>query len=70
MSYFRICSICGANLDPGEQCDCRERAESEPRTNKEKAATVLEHREQQGGTGFGGRCFHLQSIEERGGLQA
>ena len=22
MSYFRTCSICGANLDPGETCDC------------------------------------------------
>lgn len=23
MSYYRICPICGANLDPGESCDCR-----------------------------------------------
>lgn len=22
MSYFRSCPICGANLDPGETCDC------------------------------------------------
>lgn len=22
MSYFRTCPICGANLDPGERCDC------------------------------------------------
>lgn len=22
MSYFRACPVCGANLDPGEQCDC------------------------------------------------
>lgn len=22
MSYFRPCPICGANLDPGERCDC------------------------------------------------
>lgn len=24
MSYFRICPNCGANLDPGEVCDCRD----------------------------------------------
>lgn len=22
MSYFRTCPYCGANLDPGEICDC------------------------------------------------
>lgn len=22
MAYYRICTHCGANLDPGEQCDC------------------------------------------------
>lgn len=22
MSYFHICPYCGANLDPGERCDC------------------------------------------------
>ena len=24
MSYYKTCPICGANLDPGERCDCRE----------------------------------------------
>lgn len=24
MAYYNICSICGANLDPGERCDCKE----------------------------------------------
>ena len=24
MSYFNTCRICGANLDPGEKCDCEE----------------------------------------------
>lgn len=24
MAYFRQCPYCGANLDPGERCDCRE----------------------------------------------
>lgn len=28
--YYRICPICGANLDPGESCDC---------LDKEKAAS-------------------------------
>ena len=23
MSYYHVCSDCGANLDPGEHCDCR-----------------------------------------------
>lgn len=23
MSYFKVCSRCGAHLDPGEQCDCQ-----------------------------------------------
>lgn len=22
MAYFHKCTICGANLDPGEKCDC------------------------------------------------
>ena len=24
MAFFRICPDCGAHLDPGESCDCRE----------------------------------------------
>ena len=24
MEYYRTCPICGANLDPGEKCDCQE----------------------------------------------
>lgn len=22
MSYYNVCARCGANLDPGERCDC------------------------------------------------
>ena len=22
-TYYRTCRFCGANLDPGERCDCR-----------------------------------------------
>lgn len=24
MPYYHTCSICGATLDPGEKCDCRD----------------------------------------------
>ena len=24
MSYYHTCPLCGANLDPGEFCDCDE----------------------------------------------
>lgn len=24
MTYYRVCPCCGAHLDPGEVCDCRE----------------------------------------------
>ena len=26
--YGRICPLCGANLDPGEKCDCQEKEET------------------------------------------
>lgn len=26
MSIYRTCPQCGANLDPGEQCDCKEKS--------------------------------------------
>lgn len=32
MAYYSMCPNCGARLDPGERCDCRE---------KEKAAQEL-----------------------------
>lgn len=25
MSYYKTCPHCGAHLDPGEVCDCREK---------------------------------------------
>lgn len=24
MAYYGTCPFCGANLDPGEKCDCRQ----------------------------------------------
>jgi hypothetical protein len=29
MAYYHICPKCGANLDPGEPCDCEENEEDE-----------------------------------------
>ena len=28
MAYFRICTLCGAALDPGEKCDCQKKEEA------------------------------------------
>lgn len=28
MAYYRICPDCGAHLDPGEHCDCRDNEKS------------------------------------------
>ncbi len=32
MAFYRPCPYCGANLDPGERCDCRmdEKKEADP----------------------------------------
>ena len=38
MAYYNTCSKCGANLDPGEPCDCeeqRERIYKDVKQNKE-----------------------------------
>ena len=35
MAYYKICHICGCNLDPGETCDCKEKGkENELRFGK------------------------------------
>lgn len=35
MAYYKICYICGCNLDPGETCDCKEKGkENELRFGK------------------------------------
>lgn len=33
--YFETCSRCGAHLDPGETCDCRESEENRNQEEKE-----------------------------------
>lgn len=35
-TYYRICEACGANLDPGEKCDCRKKEETFPFIGKER----------------------------------
>lgn len=29
MRYYHTCPCCGANLDPGERCDCEDLAENQ-----------------------------------------
>lgn len=31
MAYYNICPNCGAHLDPGEQCDCKDGIEENVR---------------------------------------
>lgn len=31
MAYYKPCPNCGANLDPGEICDCKDREKKEER---------------------------------------
>lgn len=33
MPYYRICPYCGAALDPGERCDCKEDASERKENN-------------------------------------
>lgn len=33
MSYFKVCPHCGAHLDPGERCDCRNEETARGATN-------------------------------------
>ena len=42
MSYFRQCPHCGANLDPGEVCECRKVTTEAP---KKKEKQILSFRE-------------------------
>lgn len=30
MAFYRVCSRCGAALDPGERCDCQKIKETAP----------------------------------------
>lgn len=49
MAFYRVCTDCGANLDPGERCECfRERKE------KEKKMSMLFRQGADGQMEFGG----------------
>lgn len=42
---YRTCPYCGANLDPGERCDCQDQEEQEDEENKKAtmpASTVAD----------------------------
>lgn len=43
MSYFKKCEACGANLDPGEKCDCMESITMTPSEETEQTQTVVEN---------------------------
>ncbi len=51
-SYYNECDTCGANLDPGEQCDCED-AKTKPVKNilelsaKSKAVVIEKNDAQQ-----------------------
>lgn len=34
MSYYRTCPYCGANLDPGERCDCQDEEQPDEREDR------------------------------------
>lgn len=40
---FRECELCGATLDPGERCTCREDAEREKRKADAERRAELMH---------------------------
>lgn len=54
MSYFHTCPNCGANLDPGEICDCKRNAA--PSVN----GTESGRRKSE----FDRRCFRLHYIRK------
>lgn len=47
MAYYRVCSCCGANLDPGEPCDCQNEKEQQQKEREQSqkklvSATITE----------------------------
>lgn len=81
MSYYHTCPDCGAALDPGERCDCREGTENEPKANTrkltptttreyKKTAPVLPTPRRPGGKGIENPHFRLQFTMIKEGNQA
>lgn len=58
MSKFRVCEKCGANLDPGEVCDCEKEKEKENERAMQEAIQeeVTFHLEKKAGS----ERFHRQ----------
>ena len=42
MSYYHTCRYCGANLDPGESCNCTQRRDAAPATTRDDVNRVSE----------------------------
>lgn len=61
MSFFRVCPLCGAALDPGERCDCEE----------EKKAAVSASNADSGKAGYGTTHpdSHQHDTRKRGRMQ-
>ena len=53
MSYYNTCTRCGAHLDPGEKCDCREDNSHKTLFQRHKENYELEER-----LGGNKRCPH------------
>ncbi len=42
MAYYTTCPHCGANLDPGERCDCRDKGKgTAPPQQKRPQAKII-----------------------------
>lgn len=46
MSYYRVCPLCGAALDPGERCDCNEYQNAATRGNLRQLAAMLRSKQE------------------------
>lgn len=76
MSYFKICPHCGANLDPGEVCDCQigaparwapVKSQTFGNSDKKTAPSAANTEGRQGGTGLNGPVS-ASIINENGGF--
>lgn len=70
MSYYRTCPACGANLDPGERCDCRREPEANCHAlaNLQKNAPVSVTSTDKGGVDQIRRSVSILSIAEPAGF--
>ena len=42
--YYHPCPYCGANLDPGERCECRDTLEQKNQTGRRHLADLINGR--------------------------